>query len=97
MPPLNPGRDVPGDSGSVQEGGDLRNRLNRRKAAALKGATSAISTKEAKAIMDRIASLEEKFSGDVTSLKKDVKSQVSHLQKNLWQVAEVVNVDITPS
>ncbi|XP_024019520.1 uncharacterized protein LOC112091038 [Morus notabilis] len=47
--------------------------------------------------MERVASLAEKLTGDVAGLKKDVKGQVSHLQKNLRQVAEVVNVDIAPS
>lgn len=44
-----------------------------------------------------MTSLEEKLTGDVAGLKNDVKSQVSHLQKNLRQVAKVVNVDIVPS
>lgn len=44
--------------------------------------------------MERVASLEEKHTGDVAGLKKYVKSRVSHLQKNLGHVAEVVNVDI---
>lgn len=57
--------------------------MNAKRAVAPKGVGSVISTKEAKTIVEHVVSLEEKLSGDVTSLKKEVKSQVSRLQKNL--------------
>lgn len=47
-------------------------------------------------VMEHIVSLEEKLVGDVTSLKKYVKSPVSLLQNNLGQVVEVVNANIAP-
>ncbi|XP_024023688.1 uncharacterized protein LOC112092257 [Morus notabilis] len=82
----NPGGNPPGDSGSVQVGGQARGGPNVQRAEASRVAGSAISTEEARAIMERMASLEQKLTGDVAGLKK-----------NIGRVAEVVNVDITPS
>lgn len=66
----NQGSNVPKDSGSVQRGDDLRDRLNARRAEALKRVDTAISTAEVKAIMEGLASLDEKLTGGV---EKDMK------------------------
>ncbi|XP_024025492.1 uncharacterized protein LOC112092772 [Morus notabilis] len=49
--------------GLVQRDGDLKNKLDARKAGASEGVSSAISTEQVKAIIERMASLEEKLTG----------------------------------
>lgn len=78
----------------MQRSEDLRTKLKAKKVEVLEGVDSAILMEEARAIMECAASLEEKLTGDVVGLKKDIKNQVSHLQKNIGQVVEVININI---
>ncbi|XP_024027358.1 uncharacterized protein LOC112093363 [Morus notabilis] len=84
--PQNPGGNQPGDSGSVQAGGQARGGPIAQRTEVPRAAGSAVSIEEARTLMERMVSLERKLTGDVAGLKK-----------NIGRVAEVVNVDITPS
>ncbi|EXC05119.1 hypothetical protein L484_011909 [Morus notabilis] len=72
--------------GNPEAGGQARGGPNAHRAEVSRVAGLTISTEEARAIMERMASLERKLTGDVAGLKK-----------NISRVAEVGNVDITPS
>ena len=70
----------------MQAGGQARGGPIAQRAEAPGAAGSVVSTEEARTLMERIANLERRLTGDVAGLKK-----------NIGRVAEVVNVDITPS
>ncbi|MCQ7582429.1 retrotransposon gag domain-containing protein, partial [Salmonella enterica] len=71
-------RENPVDSGSVHDGGDLRDRLNAKRASGTHATASTIPTDEAKELRDRLASLEKDMGQVAEVVRIDRKGQGQH-------------------